>query len=658
MSLLRFQVQKNMTEKEYQKIQEMKDILIGQIKSYKNENKQISVIENFDYGKTYFIDLIRLQNKQENLLFDNNISQYLNSFKTYQTRDELDAIKQKLLSIIQSELKKCSQQSIINPFNSVIEWLELKQFSFQEIQVFLLNCIPCHQEDIKKIEQSMSSLSSEQMIKLYSKIRQQLKIINQITDISRLNADNLYQQIIRYKRVSQEECFKSSEKLAKYISDAPKIEMILQFIDKIKFELGFQMLPKLDDFKLEDLKTILNYLEIQYSTTAEESNFDQVTHFQNEIKKIITIFKTIRSQQQLQAFELKNIFQKIPSSLGEEKDQAALMECLTQRTQNIIKTMLSKDQANGQNNKEQTEDNIAFVLNDEQINQLSINISRILINYQNNYLDKYAKQYQERTNSFESQLWSHFKKFDVLFFENQNYMDKIDNIAKIKLDLSETNIDTEEIKMLTTQFEKCQNIIELDAQFECNTIGDEGVKFLAQSLEKCQKIQVFKLDLGDNKISDSGAQYSSEFLQKNKNLFFLNLNLSFNQIGKNGAKSIGSGIGQCHRLTQLTLNLGYNQIGAEGAIQIAKSLEKLERLSQLSLNFRQNVMAFDDSQNICFEKCNDSTDQNLHFDEVFQAIDINSEKIEKQLDHDEENIENAKLLQKQLCDESQMEDDS
>ncbi|KAL4484763.1 hypothetical protein ABPG74_019940 [Tetrahymena malaccensis] len=369
-------------EVDFEKIQE-EEKLLQMLKETPYVTKSIKEFLNKEKTRYYQI----CQRYSCNL--EEIMKSYIDQKKTLPLNEIIGFVIQ-ILTVFEQMQQKNLMHSDIKPDNILYDSQE-KSFhicDFGESKQFKIGT-RTYKKQIT--DDKIAALSIEKIEKFFKKIKEQEEIIKHLTQISQLNADKLSHQIDLYKTHHSQQKFKSFEELTQYIQDAQKIEMIVQFINKIKTELNFQIIPKLDQFKLEDLKKIQKYLENQYSEIID-SSLDQVAYFYNEIKKILNIFKTIKSQVQLQVQEQESLFQKMHHIQDDGQEKATLTEFLIEHIKKLIKQKLSTVEINEQINDQTDDGDLSQLLNEEQIDELSRNISIILINHQKYYLDKYANK--------------------------------------------------------------------------------------------------------------------------------------------------------------------------------------------------------------------------------------------------------------------------
>jgi len=149
------------------------------------------------------------------------------------------------------------------------------------------------------------------------------------------------------------------------------------------------------------------------------------------------------------------------------------------------------------------------------------------------------------------------------------------NLTLTKLDLSNCEIDDDEIKNLSEGLKTANVLRELD--LSGNEIGDKGLICIDQMLEV--NISLSLLNLRSNNFGIKGFQTLTESLKSNHRL--TSLDLGGNRIGDEGAKLISGTLRNNSALT--TLNLQRNEIDAEGVRIIAEELKTNNTLSTLVL---------------------------------------------------------------------------
>ena len=149
------------------------------------------------------------------------------------------------------------------------------------------------------------------------------------------------------------------------------------------------------------------------------------------------------------------------------------------------------------------------------------------------------------------------------------------------LDLSYTNLDDGNCKILFTALKKCKNISLLN--LTNNSIGSEGLSYLEKFFLNTEKLTT--LMLRHNLIGTQGLIYLTGYLNLNKKIKLRTLDISYNGIHIDGVQTITDFIVKYKKL--ISLYMGGNYIKAEGINILSNGLLNSQNC-QLSYLFLEN----------------------------------------------------------------------
>ena len=149
------------------------------------------------------------------------------------------------------------------------------------------------------------------------------------------------------------------------------------------------------------------------------------------------------------------------------------------------------------------------------------------------------------------------------------------------LDLSYTNLDDGNCKILFTALKKCKNISLLN--LTNNSIGSEGLSYLEKFFLNTEKLTT--LMLRHNLIGTQGLIYLTGYLNLNKKIKLRTLDISYNGIHIDGVQTITDFIVKYKKL--ISLYLGGNYIKEKGISILSNGLLNSQNC-ELSYLFLEN----------------------------------------------------------------------
>ncbi|KAL4484871.1 hypothetical protein ABPG74_020048 [Tetrahymena malaccensis] len=170
---------------------------------------------------------------------------------------------------------------------------------------------------------------------------------------------------------------------------------------------------------------------------------------------------------------------------------------------------------------------------------------------------------------------SYFRDLKTDIFSNDN-RNKNSKITKLSINLTNSQINDERIKFITSILQNNKLITHLELQ-----LGPIKSDLTIYYFMSDQRYQL-------NNIGIQGTQYLCQSIKNLQDLVSLNLNMSCNNIGPKGAEQISFCLLNCQKLTNLSLNLSNCQLQL-GRKSIINSIEKCKKMVTLNLNFNHNA---------------------------------------------------------------------
>ncbi|KAL4469661.1 hypothetical protein ABPG72_013426 [Tetrahymena utriculariae] len=211
------------------------------------------------------------------------------------------------------------------------------------------------------------------------------------------------------------------------------------------------------------------------------------------------------------------------------------------------------------------------------------------------------------------------------------------------LQLNLENLDIEALN-LSDVLNKCHTMISLNLNLSHNNVQDDEFNYLSKALQQIENITNLDFRLSDNKISQEGIKLFAECLKVNINK--LTLDFSLNKIGDEGIKIITDKLYNCIKIVNLNLYLNNSLISDEGISQISFALKKIKNIYELQLYLELNNITINGVNQLCsdLQECQKLVNLSLHLGSN-EVQDEGAKSIAKYL----ENCQDLKKLELFFC---------
>ncbi|KAL4435982.1 hypothetical protein ABPG74_022217 [Tetrahymena malaccensis] len=213
---------------------------------------------------------------------------------------------------------------------------------------------------------------------------------------------------------------------------------------------------------------------------------------------------------------------------------------------------------------------------------------------------------------------------EVIIIEDE--YDCLSILQEFNINQQYEKISTSQLKNLASNIRRMKDLKQLNIILNRNQIQDLG-QILGQSIQYCSKLQKLKLDLSDNNLNQAGMFEISKIFKKCQQISDLYLNLkqlqiksfyqypsSANQIGEKGAQYFGQGIIHCQNLMSLYLDLSEIDINHEGFCWIGSGISLCQNLQRLCLQITNSRISQQSVHELMKDFCKLKMLSNLEID--------------------------------------------
>ncbi|KAL4486068.1 hypothetical protein ABPG72_004002 [Tetrahymena utriculariae] len=200
---------------------------------------------------------------------------------------------------------------------------------------------------------------------------------------------------------------------------------------------------------------------------------------------------------------------------------------------------------------------------------------------------------------------------EIIVIEDEQ--DCLSILQEFNLNQQYEKFSASQLKTLASNISRMKDLLQLNIILSHNQIQDLG-QILGQSIQSCSKLQKLKLDLSDNNLNQAGIFEISKIFKKCQYISDLYLNLNANQIGKKGAQYFGQGIIHCQNMMNLHLDLSEIDIDHEGFYWIGNGISLCQSLQRLCLQITNSKISQQSVNKLMNDFCKLKILSNLEID--------------------------------------------